>query len=79
MSMKDGGPAFPGETESVGQRVGHRGMSLLDWFAGQALSGFCAHGKWDYSAGPCNAAIVERAWYIAGLMLAERERREGRT
>lgn len=52
---KGGGPAFPG-------------MSLRDWFAGQALSAMTIAP--DYSKGPCNAALVERAFVIADLMLA---------
>ena len=31
----DGGPAFPSD------RFGELGMSLRDWFAGQALAGLC--------------------------------------
>ena len=46
--MKDGGPAFPGNvynlTEDGSEQVGEHtfrvpGMSLRDWFAGQALQG----------------------------------------
>lgn len=33
----DGGPAFPGETWN-GDRVLFTGMTLRDWFAGQALA-----------------------------------------
>ena len=35
MSKGDGGPAFP-------DNRGHMGMSLRDWFAGQALAGNCS-------------------------------------
>ena len=43
--MKDGGPAFPrtGNDYQAGDNhkyhPGHEGMSLRDWFAGQALAG----------------------------------------
>ena len=33
MSDKDGGPAFPNDSVHV-----YRGMTLLDWFAGQELA-----------------------------------------
>ena len=42
--MKDGGPAFPqtrvavGQDQHIGQASSY-GMSLRDWFAGQALAG----------------------------------------
>ena len=37
----DGGPAFPAGTycNNFGDEVPMRGMSLRDWFAGQALAG----------------------------------------
>ena len=44
----DGGPAFPGKAPTVAMdQSGHLrrvedGMSLRDWFAGQALQGLCA-------------------------------------
>ncbi len=42
MSKKsDGGPAFPAEGPSAGQ-FENPGMSLHDWFAGQALTGIIA-------------------------------------
>ena len=37
---KDGGPAFPRITYEG--NLGHPGMSLRDWFAGQALAGAIA-------------------------------------
>lgn len=46
------------------------GMTLRDWFAGQALSIMTAAP--DYSRGPCNDAIATRAYVIADAMLAER-------
>lgn len=39
----DGGPAFPTSTPGRhGTRVLHHGMSMRDWFAGQALAGMNA-------------------------------------
>ena len=60
----DGVPAFPGET------WGSKGMSLRDYFAGQALAGLLA----------CpNTSGVERAFTLnayqyADAMLAERQK-----
>ena len=39
MKDRDGGPAFPGTAVRIPPIVG---MSLRDWFAGQALSGLVA-------------------------------------
>ena len=72
--VKDGGPAFP-----LGRVMTHEGeidrfeapgMSLRDWFAGQALGGVRAPS--DYSSGPCNAAVAKRAYAIADAMLRAR-------
>lgn len=49
--------------------IGHNGMTLRDWFAGQALAG-------DLAATPnCRPSIIgsaERAYAYADAMLAER-------
>ena len=39
MQREDGGPAFP---TTAGQTVYSHGMTLRDWFAGQALAGMAA-------------------------------------
>lgn len=41
-NINDGGPAFPG-AELPGHPKHPPGMSLRDWFAGQALTGFLSH------------------------------------
>lgn len=58
----DGGPAFPCEDHYNKSGDFHQtGMSLRDWFAGQALAGICAHeemgnadstkqARWAYSS-----------------------------
>ena len=67
---KDGGPAFPSEAGS--QNFGRSGMTLRDWFAGQALAGIAA----DY----IEADAVDASEYasacgeLADAMLAEREK-----
>lgn len=51
-NTNDGGPAFPHPTEcSDGRAIPHLGMTLRDWFAGQALAGIIAHlGVLSYTA-----------------------------
>ena len=75
-SKDDGGPAYPHSFEDT---IGHpnwlqsQGMTLRDWFAGQAIMGLCAdpsnHELFD---GPDDAA--ENAYAIADAMLAERSK-----
>ncbi len=45
-NKQDGGPAFPLATSS-GSNESVNGMSLRDWFAGQALAGMCANPSCD--------------------------------
>lgn len=60
--IKDGGPAFPTGT------FADEGMSLRDWFAGQALaSGQCE--------GDCPDSLAELCYRIADAMLKARETR----
>ena len=65
---KDGGPAFP-----VGDGHGHRlqGMSLRDYFAGQALAGLLAQ-----IPGDSRMVAVGLAYRLADEMLVERARKE---
>ena len=61
--VKDGGPAFPGMAPmAFGQESGHLpGMSLLDWFAGQALAGMlcrAVHEDFDILAANSYAAAA---------------------
>ena len=74
--QKDGGSAFPmieGARDGQGQNyyfsVG--GMTLRDWFAGQALAGILANPEIDIPADD-TAEIVYR---YADAMIAERETR----
>ena len=63
----DGGPAFP--VQDVGTH-GTFGMSLRDWFAGQAMQGMCAHpDTW----GLTKFGIAEMAYNVADAMLAARK------
>lgn len=80
--IKDGGPAFP--VVSHGSVSDHQffsgGMTLRDWFAGQALIGVSAelvkHGypKPEFSHGEIYS-ISTTAYMIADAMIAEREKR----
>lgn len=75
----DGGPAFPArptETLSSGATISaHHGMSLRDWFAGQALAGLYAgrpDGRIDASPDAL-AYDAGAAFAIADAMLAARK------
>lgn len=75
MSKKnDGGPAFPMPANYTGEdgpanydHEPEHGMSLRDWFAGQAMAGLLHKGgynRWDY--------LAEDAFNIADEMLKAR-------
>ena len=64
--MKDGGPAFP-STEDGKTTALREGMSLRDWFAGQALADSASLGNTS------PADIAKMAYEIADAMLDERE------
>ena len=88
--MNDGGPAFPkptserhfpdGEVDINSYDFAERGMSLRDWFAGQALNGWLASfppGNKVYTGDrDCGEAVAELAYYFADAMLTEREKEE---
>lgn len=59
MSTWDGGPAFPVPIDD------EQGMTLRDWFAGQALAGLCV----NFSESRRPEACAERAYAIADAML----------
>ena len=61
MAQNDGGPAFPGP-------YGSDGMSLRDWFAGQALAGLLSQE--GVEASPETDAAW--AYKVADAMLAAR-------
>lgn len=86
--MKDGGPAFPAtraEEIPIAQSenltdwadVTYPGMSLRDWFAGQALAGLLSHGPHpdlkNMGSDRLSKHIAGAAYQIADAMLAARE------
>lgn len=70
MSAPDGGPAFP-LAVPVEFQFANDGMTLRDWFAGQALAGFMASTK-----RPTTIAKHDAEWCftIADALLAERSK-----
>lgn len=77
----DGGAAFPFLPEAAVARQGfpiERGMSLRDWFAGQALSGALAasvHGSndQDWTAEEIRTRMSALCYELADAMLEARE------
>jgi hypothetical protein len=77
--MKDGGPAFPRTANNYRQGDSHKyhdgnlGMSLRDYFAGQALTGWLATAV-NLAAELDSEAEAKKAYEIADAMLKEREK-----
>ncbi|WP_425902472.1 hypothetical protein [Agrobacterium radiobacter] len=96
--IDDGGSAFPGaRAEQVGNlsdygptdddaptfaEVHHPGMTLRDWFAGQALAGLYAcrdlqlatlHDQAKTGAGDFDACMAKQAYSQADAMIAARK------
>lgn len=69
MAAGDNMPAFPG-TEQNGLNNGCPGMTLRDYFAGQALAGVCAN-----PTSGCNTSrdLAHWAYQCADMMLLQRE------
>ena len=73
---RDGGPAFPvivegGELSGLHPEF-DSGMSLRDWFAGQALSALINSLHVDTTTS--NYVFAEAAYQLADAMLNEREK-----
>lgn len=80
---EDGGAAFPhpGSLNEYGSVAvfTERGMSLRDWFAGQAVAAILANGdisaiasRLNVSRADFHASVTRTAYEIADAMLAER-------
>ncbi|KKN80811.1 hypothetical protein LCGC14_0326170 [marine sediment metagenome] len=74
MNQKDGGHAFP-RTAANAADCSHSGMSLRDWFAGQALTGLSSCiGRHQLFAHDWETEHISKAAYIlADAMLETRE------
>ena len=78
MSNNNGGPAFPVEKKfqkmsdgsHVMRNVGHAGMSLRDWFAGQALIGFCSRNN---IGEPAAVSVAWMCYSMADAMVNQKE------
>jgi len=78
MSALNGGPAFPfREEDGAGGYDQHVGMSLRDWFAGQALLGIMANYT-TAKFGATDADVARGAYDYADAMLAVRAKTEGK-
>lgn len=72
----DGGPAFPMQYSHGPEQIGTEpGMTLRDYFAGQALAGYLAAGL-TKDPKPWDAAKV--AYGYADAMIAERAKTDDR-
>lgn len=67
-------PAFPSSVP-VNFQYAHDGMSLRDWFAGQALQGMQASAAYEIT--PYKQRALE-AYELADAMLAERSKTDDR-
>lgn len=68
-SVNDGGPAFPGDQDSGCKGGGSEGMTLRDWFAGQALLGMTTNVN---NTGACLTDFALFAYEQADAMIAAR-------
>ena len=74
MSTNTGGPAFPSDNFGKDSAMG---MTLLDWFAGQALACRALYNNKEYDSVPPDEYVADWAYDIAAAMLAEKAKREG--
>lgn len=70
--ITDGGPAFPATEYFDEKPIGlYSGMTLRDWFAGQALIGLISAVDIKY---PKLTGYASRAYEVADAMLEQREK-----
>ena len=68
---KDGGPAFPSEMDNAGNLDNqHIGMSLRDWFAGQALTSLSSVDRDVEMFGVDE--VAQECYQLADAMIAQR-------
>ena len=74
---RDGGPAFPLQDTFPSSRMDiKKGMSLRDWFAGQALAGMMANCYEDWNFETHGELVGTEAYRIADSMLKARGKKE---
>lgn len=75
----DGGPAFPVNYAYRPKEGAYGdGMSLRDWFAGQAMQGLLASDrKFGKPSETLGEAVARNAYEFADAMIAARARKEG--
>jgi len=66
--INTGGPAYPIVVEYM--EYNESGMTLRDYFAGQALA--IVMGRFDHDHEPSDEDIAMYAYFIANAMIAER-------
>jgi hypothetical protein len=71
----DGGPAFPQISNGQGYPDYETGLSIRDWFAGQALVGLLS-GQYNHTGSMNLSGVPEEAYKIADAMLAARAAKE---
>lgn len=69
MTTTNGGPAFPNSVQPDFQYA-ESGMSLRDWFAGQAVHGLMIDRPLECPF----SDVAAQAYEVADAMLAEREK-----
>jgi len=75
MSERDGGPAFPTDSENFAPKWAGAGMTLRDYFAAKAVQGLLASGPSLASgatAGDIFEAVALDAFQFADAMLKAR-------
>ncbi len=70
--LKDGGWAFPRSAHPGVQDESNDGMTLRDWFAGQAMTQVMR--QWVTSNDFCYDDIAKRTYEFADAMIAERDK-----
>lgn len=76
--FRDGGAAFPQNSQDDQPVTFYSGMSLRDWLAGQALQGMATmaalvHEDLGPAQGDVSQSTAKAAYEIADAMLKERE------
>ena len=71
MPKQDGGPAFA--TSGVNDEFAQDGMSLRDYFAGQALTGLLSNPSYVGYVNSDGPKLIAQAYRAADLMLEARE------